>query len=145
MTCLRDNNQGADLLIGYLEGTLPAPDRQDLERHAGGCAECRGLLAVQATLGLDVAPEVSANFDAKLYARIAADEVRRPWWLLASSWKMIAPAVAMAAALAVTMWVRQPVPPTNIEHPVVAQDVQQLEQALDDLELLMPLDGQKSI
>ncbi len=137
MTCLRDNNQGADLLIGYLEGSLPTEDLRNLERHAAQCAECRGLLAVQATLGLDVAPEVSANFDAKLYARIAADQARRPWWSL--SWKTIAPAVAMAAALAVTVWVRQPVDP--VHQPVVAQDVQQLEQALDDIELLMPLEA----
>jgi anti-sigma factor RsiW len=136
MICLRDNNQGADLLIGYLEGTLSTEDRRDLERHAAECAECRRLLSVQATLGLDVAPEVSANFDARLYARIAADQAQKPWWSL--SWKMAAPIAAMAAALAVTVWVRQPVPqPAN---PVVAQDVQQLEQALDDLELLMPLE-----
>lgn len=145
MTCLRDNNQGADLLIGYLEGTLPAEELRNLERHAAECAECRGLLAVQATLGLDMAPEVSANFDAKLYARIAADQTRRPWWSL--SWKMVAPAVAMAAALAVTVWVRQPVPQPvpQVDHVVVAQDVQQLEQALDDLELLMPLESGDSI
>jgi hypothetical protein len=143
MMCLRENNQGADLLIGYMEGTLPAEDRRNLELHAAECAECRGLLAVQATLGLDVAPEVSANFDAKLYARIAADQARRPWWSL--SWKMVAPAVAMAAALVITVWVRQPVPQTNVEHPAVAQDVQQLEQALDDLELLMPLESKESI
>ena len=136
MTCLRDNNQGADLLIGYLEGTLSTDDRRDLERHAAECAECRGLLSVQAALGLDVAPEVSANFDAKLYARIEADKGQRPWWSL--SWKMIAPIAAMAAALAVTVWVRQPVPQSV--NPPVTQDVQQLEQALDDLELLMPLE-----
>ena len=141
MICLRDNNEGADLLIGYLEGTLSTEDRRDLERHAAECAECRGLLSVQAALGLDVAPEVSANFDAKLYARIEADKAQRPWltWRMWSlSWKMVAPVAAMAAALAVTVWVRQPVPQSA--NPAVAQDVQQLEQALEDLELLMPLE-----
>jgi len=98
MMCLQDNNQGADLLIGYLEGTLPEADRLDLKSHAAACAQCRGLLAMQTTLDLDAAPEVSADFDAKLYARIAAD---RPWW--AFSWKKLAPLAAMAAALAITI------------------------------------------
>jgi hypothetical protein len=140
MTCLRENNQGADVLIGYLEGTLPEADRQELVNHAAECAECRGLLAVQASLGLDAAPEVSANFDARLYARIAAD---RPWWSLSNvSWKMVGPALAMAAALAVTVWVRQPeAPQASLVRPAVSQEVQQLEQALDDLELLMPVDS----
>ena len=59
MTCLRENNQGADLLIGYLEGTLPVADRRDLDNHAAECAECRGLLAVQATLDVAVPEAVS--------------------------------------------------------------------------------------
>lgn len=134
MTCLRDNQRGADLLIGYLEGTLPEVELRDLERHAAACEDCRGLLAVQAELGAELegeeTPQVSADFDAKLYARIAAE---RPWWNV--SWKLAMPAAA-AAMVAVAVWVRQPEPAAE---PVVSQEVQQLEQALDDLELLMPL------
>jgi predicted anti-sigma-YlaC factor YlaD len=125
MTCLRDNNQGAELLIGQLEGTLSEADRQMLDAHAAECAECRNLLAVQATLDLPV-PEVSSNFDARLYARIAADEARKPWW------KMWTPIVAVAAMLAVTVYVQRPAPVS------VDPELQQLEQALEDLELLMP-------
>lgn len=123
MTCLRENNQGADLLIGYLEETLPSAERQALDAHASDCAECRGLLAVQASLDLPV-PEVSSNFDAGLYARIAADQARRPWW---NAWT---PLVAVAAVLAVAVYVQRPAPVS------VDADVQQLEQALEDLELL---------
>ncbi len=137
MTCLQDNNQGAELLIGYLEDTLSAAERRELENHAAECAECRGLLAVQATLDIPV-PAVSADFDAKLYARIAADEARQPWWKSAwwkQSWKVYAPVVGVAAMLAVAVFVpREPEP----QAPVISQDVQQLEQALEDLELLMP-------
>jgi anti-sigma factor RsiW len=142
MTCLRENNQGSDLLIGYLEGTLPEVDRRELDSHAAECAECRGLLAVQATLEeyaplATLAPEVSAGFDAKLYARIAADEARRPWWDLSwgLSWRVLAPAVGVMAMLAVAVFVQRPVLQTTVD-PVVSQDVQQLEQALEDLELL---------
>ena len=41
MTCLRENNNGADLLIGYMEGTLPAAERDEADRqqcrHGGDC------------------------------------------------------------------------------------------------------------
>lgn len=131
MTCLRENNQGAELLIGYLEQTLPAAERQELDAHAAECAECRGLLAVQASLDVPV-PEVSANFDAKLYARIAADEARRPWWRL--SWKLVAPVAGLAAVLAVAVTLQRPV--ATLDRSVSSQDIQQLEQALEDLELL---------
>ena len=133
MTCLRENNQGAELLIGYLEGTLPEADRQQLDNHAAECAECRGLLAVQAELDVAV-PEVSAGFDAKLYARIAADEARRPWWKF--SWKVMAPMAAAMAMLVVAVFVQQPAAQLNPGPTVSPQDVQQLEQALEDLELL---------
>jgi len=133
MTCLRENNQGAELLIGYLEGTLPETDRQQLDNHAAECAECCGLLAVQAELDVAV-PEVSADFDAKLYARIAADKTCRPWWKF--SWKVMAPMAAVMAMLAVAVFVQRPAAPLNPAPNVSPQDVQQLEQALEDLELL---------
>lgn len=138
MTCLRESNQGADVLIGYLEGTLPEAGRRELERHAAGCAECRQLLAVLAELGAYEAPEVSAGFDAKLYARIAAEQARRPWWSV--SWRVLAPSLA-AAVLVVAVWVRQQEPAPEIEMVVTDPEVLQLEQALDDVELLMPLSG----
>lgn len=131
MTCLRENSQGAELLIGYLEGTLPAADRQGLEAHAAECAECRGLLAVQASIDVPV-PEVSSNFDARLYARIAAEEARRPWWQF--SWKLVAPVAGLAAVLAVAVIVQRPV--AQLDRSVSSQEIQQLEQALEDLELL---------
>jgi anti-sigma factor RsiW len=128
MTCLRENSQGADLLIGYLEGTLPETERQELDQHAAECAECRGLLGVQAMLAVP-APEVSPSFDAKLYARIAEDSAMQPWWKI--SWKVLAPAVGVMAMLAVAVYVQRPAPQVSID-----PEVQQLEQALEDLELL---------
>ena len=133
MTCLRDNENGADLLVGFLEGTLPEPERTALLAHAASCRECGELLAVQSTLDAFEAPEVSPNFDAQLYARIAAD--RKPWWVF-SGWKMAIPA-AMAAMLAVGVWIQRPEPVEEGQN----QDVKQLVQALEDLELMMPVDG----
>ncbi|MEO8100396.1 MAG: zf-HC2 domain-containing protein [Acidobacteriota bacterium] len=149
MTCLRENNQGADLLIGYLEGTLASDQRRELESHASACADCRGLLAVQVTLGEYQVPGISADFDARLYARIAREEAR-PWWSPASwnlSWKLMAPMTAAAAMLAVGLYVDQPVAQPledGQKQASVDHDVLQLEQALEQMELLMPLEGSAS-
>src|SRR5262249_22054427 len=70
--CLSKNKQGPDLLIGHLEGTLDAAQSAELQRHAQECAECRGLLGVWNQMGEFPAPEVSRDFDARLYAKIAA-------------------------------------------------------------------------
>jgi hypothetical protein len=128
MTCLRENNQGAELVVGYLEGTLAEADQKALDSHAAECAECRGLLAVQAALEVPMI-EVSSDFDAKLYARIAADEAHRPWWRI--SWKVLVPVAGVMAMLAVAVIVQQPVAQLTVD-----PEVQQLEQALEDLELL---------
>jgi len=140
MTCLRENLKGADLLIGYLEGTLSAEERAELDQHASACADCRGLLAAQEMLGDDEVPEVSADFDARLYARLQQEQ-QQQWWrrLL---WRPAVPLAAAAALLAVTLWVR-PVAPPQADEPKSASvdraEIEQLEQALDDVELLMPV------
>ena len=140
MTCLRENLNGANLLIGYLEGTLSSAARGELERHASTCAECRELLAVQQTLVDDV-PEVSADFDARLYARIQQDS-QSQWWrrLL---WRPAVPLAAAVAMMAVALWVHPPVLNTpSVDEPKASVDrveIEQLEQALDDVELLMPV------
>ena len=137
MTCLRNNEHGADLLIGFLEGTLPEVERVQLAEHAASCRECGELLAVPATLDAYEAPEVSSNFDAALYARIHA---AKPRWHF-SGWKMAIPA-AMAAALAVGVWIQRPEPVQLDEgqkQAAIDPDVRQLEEALQELELMLPV------
>lgn len=144
MTCLRENENGADLLIGFLENTLPEGEREALVAHAATCQECGEMLAVQATLEAYEAPEVSSNFDAQLYARIAAD--KKPWWVF-SGWKMAIPA-AMAAMLALGIWIRQPEPvqvDDQKQASVDQQEVKQLEQALEDLDLLLPVNSENAL
>ena len=140
MTCLRENLNGANLLIGYLEGTLSTEERAELDQHASTCAECRELLAVQQTLVDDV-PEVSADFDARLYERIQQD-TQNQWWrrLL---WRPMVPLAAAAAMMAVALWVHPPaLNAPSVDEPKASVDrveIEQLEQALDDVELLMPV------
>jgi anti-sigma factor RsiW len=147
MTCLSANKQGADLLLGYLGGTLDPAQRAEVERHAGQCAECRGLLAVSTRLEEWAAPPVSSDFDARLYARIAREEAVRPGWI--NGWKRFLwrPAVPVAAAacavVALALLVTGPgtqETPTQVR-PAISTEIEQVDQALEDLELLMPLDA----
>lgn len=156
------------LLEEYGAGTLDPVRRAELDRHAEECAECRGLLEVWNRLDSFEAPAVSEDFDQRLYARIAAEK-QLPWWRRivlpsASAWRpswrnVWRPALPLAAACAVlvmALMVRDPdavpgatssaakvattdpVKQATVE-PVKNSDVDQLVQALDDLELLSPV------
>jgi hypothetical protein len=100
------------------------------------CADCRGFAAVSERLDEFAAPEVSPGFDARLYARIAAEEARKPWWYRLL-WPPIAP-VAVAAVAAVIMFVHVPGHQDAAKHESKA-DIEQVAQAVDDLDLLVPL------
>jgi hypothetical protein len=164
MICLRNHERGADLLVGYLEGSLPEAERVEVDQHASQCTECHGLLSVQTTLDEYEVPEVSLDFDARLYAKIAADS-EQSWW---SRWMprlTFAPIMGGSAVLAMTVAVfmmvhgssSQPGQPVTVGGPVAAQvdaqpaasdgdlkqasvdrEIEQLERDLEDVELLMP-------
>lgn len=140
MICLRENERGADLLIGYLEGSLSEADRAELDRHTAACAECRGLLAVQRELVQYPAPEVSPDFDARLYARIEREKASSRQNLLRRLlWRPLVP-VAAGAALAVFLVVRTQVPGgAPVEKAAADPQLELVEQALEEMELLMPL------
>ncbi|MGH9593653.1 MAG: zf-HC2 domain-containing protein [Bryobacteraceae bacterium] len=142
MICLSANKQGADLLLGYLGGTLDAAQRADVERHAEQCGECRGLLAVSTRLEEWAAPAVSPDFDERLYARIA-QEAEKPWWRRLP-WRPAIP-VAAAAFVVVVLALFVAGPGTQETAPQAPPgngiEIEQVDQALEDLELLMPLDA----
>jgi len=102
------------------------------------CPDCRGFRAVWERLDEFSAPEVSPGFDARLYASIAAEEARRPWWYRLL-WPPIAPAVAIAVT-AVIMLVHVPAS-TDATKQVNKTDIEQVAQAVDDLNLLIPLEN----
>jgi anti-sigma factor RsiW len=148
MICLSKNEQGADVLVEYFSGTLDAARREELDRHAQFCSECRDLLAVWNRLDEFPAPEVSSDFDAKLYARIAA-EPQVSWWrrLIPTefSWRSAIPAGAACAALALALMIKMPDPVLAPVEPATKATVndesvnmEQVEQLLEDLDLLAP-------
>ena len=136
MICLTKNEQGAELLTGYLAKTLDAAGMAEVDRHIQECADCRGLVSVWEKLDEFAAPEVTADFDARLYARIAADDARQPWWrrLL---WRPAVPLVAAGAlvGLGLLMVPRTP----NVATQPNQMDIEQVAQAVDDLDLLTPI------
>ncbi len=110
-------------------------------KHEEGveCPTCRDLASVWERLDEFEAPEVTPGFDARLYARIAADEARRATWWRRWIWRP-APLVAAAAAVAAVVLFlhvpRQPDAPTQASK----VEIEQVAQAVDDLDLLVPLD-----
>lgn len=161
MKCLTENTKGADLLVGYLEGTLDAAERAALESHAAACPDCRALLAVDEQLNAFPPPGIPEDFDERVLARIAREEeseqertgLSGSWWrtFTATFHSRAVATVALALVAVVAVWVARPGSGTNISAdpaPKMAQndapadaEIEQLEQALKDLELLMPMES----
>jgi anti-sigma factor RsiW len=141
MICLSKHEQGADLLTGYLDKTLDAARMAEVDRHIHECADCRGLVTVWERLDEFAAPEVTPGFDARLYARIAAEETRVASRWRRLFWRPAAPlTIAAAAALAaVVLFVHVPGSP-DVAKQANKSEIEQVAQALDDMDLLVPID-----
>ena len=136
MICLTKNEHGAELLTGYLAKTLDAAEMAEVERHIQDCADCRGLASVWEKLDEFAAPEVRADFDARLYARIAEEDAHQPWWrrLL---WRPAVPLIAAGALVGLGLLI---VPRTHDAAKQTNQlDIEQVAQAVDDMDLLTPI------
>ncbi len=167
MHCIKRDKHGVEILTDYCAGILDPAVAASIDAHIQQCAECREMVQAQRTVWemLDAwTPlEVSRNFDARLYARIAEERDQPAWrrWLgrvfrPAAPYRLWKPAVSLAAAgavVALALVVGIPdktpfarMPPSSYKSTtaqVVAGseeiDLQQVQQALDDLELLTPV------
>jgi anti-sigma factor RsiW len=140
MMCPTRDKQSAEILLEYCAGTLDPDRASEFEKHAAECAECGRQVASQRalwqTLDQWTPAEISPDFDARLYARIAREEAVRPWkrWF-AWGWKPALITVAAGAAIVIGLFVRQPQPPSRTD----TVDIDQVEHALEDLDMLTPL------
>lgn len=163
MICIKDNPQGAEILTDYCASKLDPVRASELETHFKQCAECRELVEAQKTVWemLEVwkPVEVSPDFDAKLYARISQEHTEPVWkrWFLrifqpaepGVFWKPVAAVAAMGAVLSLALVVHAPfaaqhlagdrTPQAQIQSHSDKIDVEQVEQALDDMDMLTPV------
>ncbi len=152
MNCILKTHEQEELLLGYCTAVLEPDKARTYERHTQSCPECKSMLELQRltdeALADWAAPEVSEDFDRKLFARIrmeeAAQEASRAWWhfLLPAEWgwKSAVPVALAAVALAVFLF-REP---ANLNlaqrgEGLKSEEIEQVEMALDDMEALHDL------
>ncbi len=152
MDC-RIHNTAAEIVIDYCAGTLEPRERAEFERHLIECAECSRVVTAQRevweTLDRWTPPEVSTNFDARLYAKIARENEAPAWvrWMRRvlrppvplAAWKPVVSVAAACAVLAAGLMVRAPHPGDPV--PQIRServDIDQVQTALDDIDVLMP-------
>ena len=139
----------ADLLIRYCAGTLDPAQTAEVEMHISVCRDCAAFAEAQREVweSLDRwEPEaVASDFDARLYQRI---EQEQSWWRREFRPALLLfrkPVFSLAAAsllLVTVLWMRPAdvVPAESVpEVSAGTVDIEQVEQTLEDLEMLTPL------
>ena len=152
MNCILKTHEQEELLLGYCTAVLEPDKARAYERHTQSCPECNSMLELQRladeTLADWSAPEVSEDFDRKLFARIrteeAAQEASLVWWHFLSpaewGWKSAVPVALAALALAVFLF-REPAKLNLAQQGegLKSEEIEQVEMALDDMEALHDL------
>jgi hypothetical protein len=142
----------AEIVIDYCAQKLTPIDTAEFENHLKDCADCSRLVAAQkevwGSLEAWTPIEVSSNFDARLYARIAEEQAAAGWqiWLRRmfqppipyAWWKSAVPLVAAGAVLAVGLMVRTPDAIDGQHLRAEKVDIEQVEQTLEDFDILTP-------
>jgi anti-sigma factor RsiW len=155
---MKTNCPTEDMLLDYAAGRLNRAQASVFEAHAEHCARCAAMRMSQAAVwqSLDEwkAAAVSDGFNRELWRRIDEDARQSSWTrelaaaLQFSFWKRLAP-LAVAMAVIVTAFVfdhsgKQPGriqsnSPSSIV--VTASEADQLDRALDDIQLLHEVDA----
>lgn len=150
-------NDNAEVLLDYCARKLSPEALAIFERHLTSCSECRQFAEGQKALweALDSwdAPAVSADFDRQLYGRIAAHDGSSWWqrtWVRLTrpasnfAWPKAVPVTAACATLVAAFLIYSPAPhPAESPSKVEAVDLDQVQKALDDLEMLKLLQTPK--
>lgn len=164
MSCPVQSRETAELLLDYCARRLDADAALRLDRHVAQCPACQEFVAGQRMVAdaLEAyeryaVPAVSDDFDRLLYARIEAEQ-ESGWWKRA--WRRVfqggeplywKPAVSVAMACLVVaggLMLRQSwtsseeaseAEPVESAAQVNKQEIEGLNQALEDLEMLAVL------
>ena len=149
MNCILKTHEQEELLLGYCCAALEPETARTYERHIQSCSYCRSMLELQQLVDESMndwkAPEVSENFDRKLFARIRREEARpQAWWQIlfpaSWGWKPAIP-LALAALALVVFMLRSPDPSTLGQQGdgLKSDEIELVERALDDIEALHAL------
>jgi anti-sigma factor RsiW len=148
-----------DVLLDYVAGKLGPEQTLRFEEHAATCASCAALQNAQVATWRELEawkPEpVSEGFNRELWRRIDADAAAGSRGLAVALrlnlWKRIAPLAVAMAALVAAFVLDHPGKPTVLRHAtttaaivVTASDADQLERALDDIQLLHEVDSESA-
>ena len=156
MNCPLETREETQLLLDYCAHALPVARAALVETHIQSCPRCQEFTASQMALteALDLwqAPPVSPDFNRRLYHRIDAEASRPSWWAALVPHVLVRPfhpvwlrrslPVAAAACLLVTAGALlerptvSPVPPPRDMAQVESVQPEQVEQALDTMDLL---------
>ena len=146
MECPVQTRENTDLLLDYCAHRLGGEAAAALERHMEHCALCREFSARQGAVWSDLdvweAEPVSPDFKRKLYARIEREERAGLWARLFGPWRLsLKPALPLAVASIVLMAAFLAQSPPTVPKPAQVEtvDVEQVERALDDLDMLRQL------
>jgi anti-sigma factor RsiW len=135
--CPLQSEEHAQLLLSYCARRLDPARTAVLQRHIDLCPACRAFLESQQLVSdaLDTwnNSPISHDFDTNLLQRIRDD--RGPArWLGAISWKPALPAAAILA-----LWIIAYPTQPNTAPPPDAVQAEQVERALEDLDMLQQL------
>jgi len=147
MKCPMEAQENAGLLLDYAAGKLKADVRTQMEQHVAVCTACREFAGGQQTVWQALEEwepaDVSMDFDRRLYGRI---EQNVPWWtrLLQPLNPLFRHSVPIAAAAGLVIMAGLlmnrpaglPVAPASQSAQVEALQPEQLQNALDDMEML---------
>jgi anti-sigma factor RsiW len=150
MNCPLESGGNAGHLLDYAAGKLKAEARAQMERHIAGCPACRafagGQQAVWRALDAWEPAAVSMDFDRRLYARI---DQQASWWTrltrpLDPLFRHALPIGAAAGVVLVAgLLMNRPaaiaVAPVEESAQVETLQPEQVEHALDDIEMLREL------
>ena len=152
MNCPIRNEETADLLLAYTARRLDPVRTATLESHMDVCTQCAEFRAGQELVwqALDAweAPPVTPDFNRRLYQRIEI-EATAPWYkrLFATPiamWKPVIPLAAACMLVVAGFMLDHPVntiPAPNASPAIHSvAEAEQVENALDDLQLLRQLD-----
>jgi len=147
MKCPSEDRENAELLLAHASRKLDAERAAVLEQHIAHCPACREYAAAQFAVwdALDSwgAPEVSADFDRRLYQRI---EQEVSWWelMIRPFRPFVARIVPVAAAacmlIAAGVWLQRPegtaVAPSGESAQVESLPADQAASALQEMQIM---------